>query len=69
MNLYIWAYKAKVQGGRGYVTGRVEAPTYSHAEQAIRADNLMVDQIESIKLDRSPNARELNNYLPWQGAA
>ncbi|WOE32785.1 MULTISPECIES: hypothetical protein [unclassified Acinetobacter] len=66
--LYIWAYKAKVQGGRGFIRGRVEAPTGSHAEQAIKRNNLMVDSIDKIKIDRSVNARILP-YEKWEGAA
>jgi type II secretory pathway component PulF len=64
MNLYIWAYKAKVQGGRGFVTGRVEAPTYSHAEQAIKQNNLMVNEVQKITIDRSPNARQ-QKFEAW----
>ena len=49
---YVWAYKAKVQGGRGYITGQVEAPTYSQAEQLVIDDNLLVDSVE-LKLCRN----------------
>ena len=30
--LYIWTYKAKVQGGRGFIRGRVEAPNDALSE-------------------------------------
>lgn len=66
MNLYIWNYKARVAGGRGFIKGRVEAPSYSHAEQAIKDNNLMVNSVAEIKLDRSPTARN-QSYEAWQG--
>jgi len=43
--LYIWTYKAKVQGGRGFIRGRVEAPNGFQAEQEIKRNNLMVDAV------------------------
>ena len=66
--LYIWAYRAKVQGGRGFILGRVEAPTGFHAEQKIKANNLMVDEVLKIKVDRSANAR-IQPYEKWSDAA
>ena len=65
-NLYIWTYKAKVQGGRGFIRGRVEAPNGFQAEQAIKRNNLMVDAVLNVKIDRSVNAR-LHAFKPWQG--
>ncbi len=65
-NLYIWTYKAKVQGGRGFIRGRVEAPNGFQAEQAIKRNNLMVDAVLTVKIDRSVNAR-LHAFEPWQG--
>lgn len=67
-NLYIWTYKAKVQGGRGFIRGRVESPNGFQAEQAIKRNNLMVDSIDKIKIDRSVNARVLP-FEVWRGAA
>ncbi|MEX5380568.1 hypothetical protein [Acinetobacter towneri] len=49
---YVWTYKAKVQGGRGYINGQVEAPTFSQAEQIVFDDNLLVDSVE-LKLCRN----------------
>ena len=66
--LYIWTYKAKVQGGRGFIHGRVEAPNGFQAEQAIKRNDLMVDAILKVKIDRSVNAR-LHAFEPWQGVA
>lgn len=64
MHLYIWKYTAKVQGGRGVIKGRVEAPSHSAAERRIKECNLMVDSVKSISIDRSKNAR-LNNFDKW----
>lgn len=64
MHLYIWKYTAKVQGGRGVIKGRVEAPNQSEAERRIKECNLMVDVIRSISIDRNKNAR-LNHFDKW----
>ena len=66
--LYIWTYKAKVQGGRGFIRGRVEAPNDFQAEQEIKRNNLMVDAVLNVKIDRSVNAR-LYAFEPWQELA
>ena len=66
--LYIWTYKAKAQGGRGFIRGRVEAPNGFQAEQAIKRNNLMVDAVLNVKIDRSVNAR-LHAFEPWQELA
>ena len=68
MKTYIWKYTATVHGGKGKIKGRVEAPTFSQAENAVKENNLMVDEVSGLKLDRSPNAR-LYSFEKWEQAA
>lgn len=64
MKTYIWKYSASVHGGKGKIKGRVKAPTFSEAETAVKENNLMVDAVSNLKLDRSPNAR-LHSFEKW----
>lgn len=64
MPLYIWKYTAKVPGGRGVIKGRVEAPSYSEAENRIKECNQMIAGIKNLAIDRSKNAR-LNHFEKW----
>ena len=66
--LYIWTYKAKVQGGRGFIRGRVEVSFCFYSDQEIKRNNLMVDAVLNVKIDRSVNAR-LYAFEPWQELA
>jgi len=58
MKTYIWKYTATVHGGKGKIKGRVE----------VKENNLMVDEVSGLKLDRSPNAR-LHPFEKWGQAA